>query len=350
MVMPSGNVGSAHPTVGGDHLPESLPLVSVVIPAYNAGITIGDTLRSVRGQTYTQLQILVVDDGSSDETRQIVEQHASEDKRVMLLAQPNSGVAAARNHGWRQAVADFIAFVDADDLWAPTKIEKQMAVMLCGGPDMGLVYTWFSVIDERNRVRYQVEGRHIAGDVLAEILLENFVGHASSPLIRRSALELVGGYSSDLRDTGAHGCEDLLLYQRIAARCHYGLVPEHLTGYRTARIRMSSNRLRMLLSFKMVAEQSRRLHPQHQNTIDSGIRKYLVFLIGEAAADLDARQCWALLQPWIRIYPQDTVFIPAAVVGRKLLWRLKWLGRFFRYPVQTLRAPLFLTRNSEIDR
>ena len=191
-------------------------LVSVVIPAYNAEATIDDTLRSVRSQTHRDLEIIVVDDGSTDRTTSVVKTHAAIDGRVTLIAQENAGVAAARNAGWRSARSALIAFVDADDLWAPTKIERQLEVILSGGMRVGLVYTWWALIDEHNRIRCKVQGRDIAGDVLEQTLMGNFVGHASSPLIRRQALVEAGGFDSGLRDAGIHGCEDLLVYHRIA--------------------------------------------------------------------------------------------------------------------------------------
>ena len=248
-------------------------LVSVVIPAYNAEATIDDTLRSVRSQTHRDLEIIVVDDGSTDRTTSVVKAHAAVDGRVTLIAQENAGVAAARNAGWQSARSALIAFVDADDLWAPSKIERQLDVILSGGLQVGLVYTWWALIDEHNRIRCKVRGRDIAGDVLEQTLMGNFVGHASSPLIRRQALVEAGGFDSGLRDAGIHGCEDLLIYHRIARRYHFGLVPDHLTGYRVASGRMSSDRPRMLKSFKMVANEMKLGHPESARKSGHGARE-----------------------------------------------------------------------------
>lgn len=146
----------------------SLPhLVSVVIPAYNAESTIDDTLRSVRGQTHRELEIIVVDDGSTDRTTSVVKAHAAADGRVTLIAQENAGVAAARNAGWQSARSAFIAFVDADDLWAPSKIERQLEVILRGGLRVGLVYTWWALIDEHNCIRRKVGGATLPATYLS---------------------------------------------------------------------------------------------------------------------------------------------------------------------------------------
>ena len=116
-------------------------LVSVVVPAYNAEATIDQTLQSVRSQSYPHLEVIVVDDGSTDGTRGIVLSHAAQDRRIRLVWEPNSGVAAARNHGIRVARGDLIAPVDADDLWSPEKVARQVDVFDREGHGVTLVYT-----------------------------------------------------------------------------------------------------------------------------------------------------------------------------------------------------------------
>ncbi|MEA2538843.1 MAG: hypothetical protein QOH35_209 [Acidobacteriaceae bacterium] len=301
-------------------------LVSVVIPAYNAEATLDDTMRSVRSQTHRHLEIIVVDDGSSDRTASIVKAHAAIDGRVALISQQNAGVAAARNAGWQSARSALIAFVDADDLWAPSKIERQLEVILCGGVRVGLVYTWWALIDEHNRIRCKVQGRDIAGDVLDQTLMGNFVGHASSPLIRRQALVEAGGFDSGLRDAGIHGCEDMLIYHRIARRFHFGLVPDHLTGYRVASARMSSDRPRMLRSFKMVANEMKVGHPESAEKVDRGTRMYLLFLLGEALGSRNFRQALRLLSLWVPEHPLDGVIIPFSVFCSRAGFHLQWMG------------------------
>src|SRR6185436_16193158 len=127
-------------------------LVSVVVPARNAAKTIHETLHSISRQTYRALEIIVVDDGSTDETAAIAQRHSLDDPRFRVISKPNGGVASARNEGIRVTTGEFVAFIDADDLWHPTKIGKQMEALLSGGPDMALVYSPFRVIDAGGRV------------------------------------------------------------------------------------------------------------------------------------------------------------------------------------------------------
>jgi cellulose synthase/poly-beta-1,6-N-acetylglucosamine synthase-like glycosyltransferase len=316
-------------------------LVSVVIPAYNAETTIDDTLISVRSQTHRELEIIVVDDGSTDDTTGVVKAHAALDSRLTLIRQENLGVAAARNIGWQSARSRFIAFVDADDLWAPTKIERQLEILLSGDPRIGFVYTWWAMIDRSNRIRCKVPGRDIDGDVLEQTLLGNFVGHASSPLIRRQALEDVGGFDSGLRAAGMQGCEDTLLYYRIAKRYHFGLVREHLTGYRVVSGRMSSDRPRMFLSWKMVADEMRLNEPASTDTINRGLRTNLMFFFGEALASWDLRQALRLLSLWVPEHLFDIVLVPATVICSKVVFRLQWIGTSLRGDGFTQRRALF---------
>ena len=106
------------------------PLISVIIPNYNGAATLDETLTSVRGQSYANLEIILVDDGSRDDSVVRARRHADADPRVRIIRQDNAGVAAARNTGWRAAVGDIVAFVDSDDLWAADKIERQAERML----------------------------------------------------------------------------------------------------------------------------------------------------------------------------------------------------------------------------
>src|SRR5206468_3548401 len=122
----------------------------------------------------------------------------------------------ARNYGAAEANGEHLAFVDADDLWSPEKIELQMHAMAQGGESVGLVYTWAAVIDAEDRI-YSAEQHPTAeGWVFRELCRENFVGNGSSALIRRSAFDQAGGYDPSLRDRDAQGAEDLMLYLTIA--------------------------------------------------------------------------------------------------------------------------------------
>jgi glycosyltransferase involved in cell wall biosynthesis len=168
-------------TIAGEQGISETALVSVVIPAYNGAATINETLRSVRSQTHTNLEIIVVDDGSTDATGVIAARHSALDPRLRIVRQANAGVAAARNHGWRTAASGLIAFVDADDLWSPDKIERQLTA-LRAMPEAGLVYSGYVIIDAASCITLQWEHTPHQGDVLRQLLIENFVGNGSAAL------------------------------------------------------------------------------------------------------------------------------------------------------------------------
>jgi glycosyltransferase involved in cell wall biosynthesis len=261
----------------------SQELVTVLVPAFNAAATIDETLLSVRAQTHAALEIIVVDDGSTDATAAIVEQHVRADRRIILIRQPNNGVAAARNTAIAAGKSAFIAPIDADDLWHPMKIEKQLAAMHAGGPNVGLVYTWSAILDEHSRVT-QFAGRyHQEGDVLRSLCEFNMVGNGSSPLMRAEAVRQVGGYDSSLVGRGAQGCEDWALYLAIAERFEFALVREYLTGYRRLPTSMSSDIDQMWRSFRLAEQKVRARRPDLERPLRQGLANMCLNVYKQAA-------------------------------------------------------------------
>ncbi len=236
----------------------SQELVSVIVPAYNAAATIGEALESALAQTYPDLEVITVDDGSTDATADIVTSFAARDPRVRLLRQANAGVAVARNLAIAHARGAYVAPLDADDLWHPEKLALQVAAMRRGGPRVGLVYCWWRDIDATGRV---IANKSLPypheGNMYAALILGNPIRSGSIPLIRRPCLAEAGCYDPDLR--GA--CEDLKLYLRLAERYDFALVRRHLVGYRRAPGTASSDTRRMVRAHKIVLAEARRRHP-----------------------------------------------------------------------------------------
>ena len=250
---------------------EDLPLVSVIVPAYNAEQFIARTLLSVLNQTYKNLEILVIDDGSKDRTVEIVEQIAKKDSRVVLLRQPNFGVAKARNLAIENAKGEYIAPIDADDIWYPQKIEKQIEVFLNSEPSVGLVYTWSVLIDESDRITNrsdEISSFHflniaaVEGKVYLPLIYRNFIGNSSVPLIRKSCLNKVGNYNELLKERDAQGCEDWDLQLRIAEFYQYKVVPNFLVGYRRLSNSMSGNHLGMAKSYNAIMADVKEKYPE----------------------------------------------------------------------------------------
>ncbi len=237
------------------------PLVSVIVPAYNAARFIGETLESVRAQTYEHLEIIVVDDGSHDETPQVVQAHAAADPRVRLVRQANKGVAAARNAAVAVARGVYLAPIDADDVWMPTKIEKQVECMERQGESVGLCYTWWLGIDEHGATRFASHPWHVEGEIANSHIALNFIGNASVPMIRRSYFDRVGGYGEVFWSSGVQGCEDWDLSLRIAELSRVSVVPEYLAGYRRTSGSMSGSLDTMVRSHLLMVQRLKARRP-----------------------------------------------------------------------------------------
>jgi glycosyltransferase involved in cell wall biosynthesis len=230
----------------------AMPLVSVIIPAYNASVFLPATLRSVLAQDYPNFEVWVVDDGSTDETAAIAMEFSREDDRIFLLRQENAGVAAARNLGIEAARGEFIAPLDADDLWERSALGDWVRAFLSASERVSVVYGWSLDVDEANRPTGGFHAARVRGAVCGTLLVHNFLGNASATMIRRSALVEIGGYDSTLRDRGAQGCEDWDLYFKLAERWEFEVVPKFLVRYRKPVASMSQDDQQMARSHHLV--------------------------------------------------------------------------------------------------
>lgn len=201
--------------------------VSVIIPAFNASRYIRHTLRSVLDQDYRNVEIIVVNDGSTDDTEESVREFGGQ---VRYLRKKNGGQGSARNAGMAVACGEFFAFVDADDLWLPPKLRLQME-LFGSHPDLGLVYSDAVIFDQetgKDLWCFSQTARFSSGDVLRPLILRCFIP-TSTVVIRREIWERVGGFSED---RPPRNTEDWDLWLRIASRYRIGFVNAPLARYR----------------------------------------------------------------------------------------------------------------------
>jgi glycosyltransferase involved in cell wall biosynthesis len=241
-------------------------LVSVILPVYNGERFVAEALDSALRQTYGHLEVVVVDDGSVDGTRELIATRAASDSRVRIITQANQGLAAARNRGLQHASGELIAPLDADDVWEPTKLERQVRRIVDSGPEVGFVYCWWVSIDGQGAMldrspRWLIEGR--AEDALLQV---NYTGAASVPLFHRRALEVTGPYDVTLDE----GCEDWDLVLRVAERFRVAVVPAVLVAYRRHRGSMSTQTRRMWRSHQRVMTRARQ---RRQSLSDVTVRR-----------------------------------------------------------------------------
>jgi glycosyltransferase involved in cell wall biosynthesis len=183
---------------------------------------------------------------------------AAKDHRIKLLQKPNGGLVSARNQGIAHAQGEFIAPLDADDLWHPEKLLKQVAAMR---DEIGLVYCWSRTIDRQDRVLFDLAPCMLRGNVYAALIIKNFL-HSGAPLVRRSCIDRVGGYDATLATRGADCCEDLKFNLDVAERYDFELVPEFLSAYRLHPGTMSRDFDAMLRSHEIVVADARARHPE----------------------------------------------------------------------------------------
>ena len=225
----------------------TLPRVSVVIPTYNRSRLLRETVESVLAQTYPNVETIVVIDGSTDDTAEMLAQYAGQ---VTVIRQANQGVAAARNRGMRAASGEYVTFLDDDDLILPAKIARQVHA-LSSHPDAGVAHCRYYFADEDGRY-LQKKGLLPEGDILHRLLHTNFIW-MGAPLIRRRCLDRVGGFDEHIPGTTA----DWDLWLRIAqADYPFACVQEPLGVYRLQQDSMMADVARLEAGMFAVADRA----------------------------------------------------------------------------------------------
>lgn len=201
-----------------------LPLVSVVIATYNMAKYLGEAVESVLSQTYTNVEIIIVDDGSTDDTSALVTRWAN-DRRVRCIRQRNLGQSRAKNQGISLAAGEYVAFLDADDRWTPRKLEQQI-VLFNEHPDVAVVYSDKQLIDEYGDKLKGGEAKCPQGRITSDLLVDNYVNFGSA-VVRREVLEEFGGFDETLPMS-----IDYDLWLRISTVYEFRCVEEPLLEYR----------------------------------------------------------------------------------------------------------------------
>ncbi len=250
-----------------------MTLISVVVPVYNGEKTIKETINSVLNQTFWDFELLVINDGSKDSTLKIVS--TIQDPRLKVFSYTNAGLPATRNRGISLAKGEYISFIDADDLWTSDKLESQLKA-LQENPQAAVAYSWTDHIDESSHFLRSGPQQTFNGDVYARLLLEDFIGNGSNPLIRAQAFAEVGNFDESLL-----AVEDWDMWLRLAARYHFVAVPSPQILYRVFVNSMSFNVRKMEVASLRVIERAVAAAPEtvgHLKQASLGNRyKYLTW-------------------------------------------------------------------------
>jgi glycosyltransferase involved in cell wall biosynthesis len=227
-----------------------MPRVSVIIPSYNCARYLGRAIDSVCEQTYKDYEIVLVDDGSTDDTKDVAMQYGG---KVTYLYQQNQGLSAARNQGISKASGELLAYLDADDAWYPEKLERQVA-FLDAHPECGMVHSEMSIINEQDEVlhvRFYEETKRAVpqGYCLPQLLLRCHI-QPVTVVERRNVFDLVGGFEKQLLVA-----QDYLHWIMIAAEGQaVGYLAEPLGKYRWRAGSLIGNRPRLLEDYIRICD------------------------------------------------------------------------------------------------
>ncbi|WP_414620605.1 glycosyltransferase family 2 protein [Calothrix sp. CCY 0018] len=209
-----------------------MPKISVIVPAYNSQNTISETITSVLQQSFSDFELIVINDGSTDRTLELLE--TVQDKRLKIYSYPNGGLPAARNRGIVRATGEFLSFIDADDLWTSDKLELQLQA-LQKNPQAGVAYSWTICMGNNGNSFHPGVSESFQGNVYPNLLVGNFIASGSNVLIRKQAIESVGYFDESLKS-----CEDWDYWLRLAPKWDFVVVPKPQIIYRLSSGAMSS--------------------------------------------------------------------------------------------------------------
>jgi len=210
-----------------------MPLISVITPVYNGDKTIRAAIQSVLNQTFSDFELIVINDGSTDSTLEVAT--SIKDQRLRVFSCPRAGVAVSRNMGIAKASGEYVTFLDADDMWTSDKLEAQLKA-LQDNPGAAVAYSWTDYIDEAGK--FLRHGVHVsaAGYVFPKLLLNNFIENGSNVLIRKDVLREVG-----LFDESLPAAQDWDLLLRLAYKYNFVAVPVSQILYRVSSRSISTN-------------------------------------------------------------------------------------------------------------
>ncbi|MFW5981370.1 MAG: glycosyltransferase family 2 protein [bacterium] len=226
-----------------------MSLVSIVLPTYKRAKYLKEAVSSILGQTYHNWELIIVDDNPPDskyrrESREVIEGFPSQEKIHYLPHQESRGGAAARNTGIKAARGEYIAFLDDDDLWEPTKLEKQIA-LFSKQTDLGLVYCKMYVFSEPGDKKYIPQDNLVRGDVFKDMLEENYMATGTA-LVKKECFQKLGLFDETLPSRQDHD-----MFLRICREYQVDFVEEYLAGMRLHQERISRNIEKKLKGWKL---------------------------------------------------------------------------------------------------
>ena len=306
---PKSSAGTSHRTS------QNMPKVDIIIPAYNAAKYLPAAIESVVAQTFEDWRILLIDDGSTDNTAEIVAPYIERlGTKLKYIRQANGGVSAARNAALRNSSAEFLAMLDADDIWLPCRLDESIKCFE-GRPQVGLSYGSVAFVDQTGVVlkTFDARQRHAEGNIAPYIYMRDVQLPSPTVTFRRSCVDEVGVFDESMRVT-----EDRDLWLRIALKFEVGFVPTVIAHYRTSPNSLTTDPDRMLRA-------QRKFIQKHYRALGCGFvaRRIALGRIYRQRAEALAtrRQRWAALGSSLRSLAYDPLDINNIRTAASLLLR-----------------------------
>lgn len=291
------------------------PLVSVVIATYNLAAYVPLAIQSVLDQVYSNIEVIVIDDGSTDDTRDAIKPYLN-DTRVRYLFQENRGQAAAKNYGVRESRGEYVAFLDGDDTWASEKLAVQIPVF-SRSETIGIVYSRVLYIDGRGEELQVADNELFRGRVSGPLLIRNFIGFGTA-VVKKECFTRLGGFKEQVR-MGI----DYDLWLRFSTQYEFDYVDQPLLHYRVWGGQMSKNFRSRYLNGIQIMQNFLREFPgavDQMTEHEAWAHTYVGF--GQCVHDIDRRRGQAL-NLFFRALCHKPGYLPAwkAIVKTILHWK-----------------------------
>jgi glycosyltransferase involved in cell wall biosynthesis len=320
-----------------------MPKVSVIIPVYNSEVSVAETLSSVIAQTYRDLEIIIVDDGSTDNSIDICQQFP--DERIKIVHQKNRGLAGARNTGIRHAQGEFLAFIDSDDVWLSEKLEKHL-LHFYNSPQVGVSFSRSQFIDDQSKPVGIYQMPKLTNITPEYLFCRNPIGNGSAVVIRREVLtaikfeaNLYGEVEDFYFDDRFRQSEDIECWLRIALQTNWQIegIPEALTLYRLNSGGLSANILKQYESWEKILVKTQVYHPDFIKQWGNKARAYqLRYLARRATRQRETKMAVDLINQALKTHWQIIWEEPRrtfiSVIAAYLLWLIpksiyQWLEK-----------------------
>ncbi len=210
------------------------PIVSVIMPTFNREVLLIEAVDSVLRQSYKYWELIIVDDGSVDNTASVIKSRYGHEPRIKYISQPNQGQSVARNNGVEASTGEYVAFLDSDNVWEPHRLQEGVAVLI-ENPNVGLCYADVIYIDAQGDELHRVNMPRYSGLVFPKLIVDNFVS-MNTVMVRRAVLPSMRPFNQSNRLD-----EDYELWLDMSVKNEYCYIPQYLARYRIEGERISNN-------------------------------------------------------------------------------------------------------------